>query len=50
LVEVVPKETRFEKLSFAGVEGFDEGWLDGALNGDALPEAGGVGFNVLKAE
>lgn len=45
------KETRLEKLSFAGVAGLEGGFgEDMRGNGDALPDPGGVGLRALKAE
>lgn len=42
------KGTRFAKLSFAGVAGFDGG--AGPLKGVDLPETGGVGRRALKED
>jgi hypothetical protein len=44
----VLKETRFAKLSFAGVVGFDAGLDVGAFNGVVLPDIGGVGRMFAK--
>ena len=43
-------DTRFEKLSFAGVTGFEGGWEICPVKGEARPEVGGVGLRVEKAE
>lgn len=42
------KETRFAKLSFAGVVGFDVGFDVGTFSGVVLPDMGGVGRRVAK--
>jgi hypothetical protein len=46
------KETRFAKLSFAGVVGFETGFEvgfeAGAFNGVVLPDNGGVGRRFAK--
>ena len=43
-------ETRLEKLSLAGVAGLEGGFDPAGGNGDARPEAGGVGRKFAKAE
>lgn len=48
-----PNDTRFEKLSFAGVAGFEGGFecpAPGTDRGVDLPEIGGVGRRAAKAE
>jgi hypothetical protein len=45
-----PKATRFEKVLLAGVLGF-EGWFERLpFNGVDLPDTGGIGHKVAKAE
>jgi hypothetical protein len=44
------KVTRFEKVSFAGVPGFEGGLDKLPFNGVDLPETGGVGRRAAKAE
>lgn len=42
------KDTRFAKLSFAGVVGFDAGFDAGPLNGVVLPDTEGVKRRLAK--
>ena len=44
------KLTRFEKVSFAGVPGFEGGFDRLPFNGVDLPETGGVGRRAAKTE
>lgn len=44
------KATRLEKVSLAGVPGFEDGFERLPFSGVDLPEAGGVGRRVAKAE
>lgn len=44
------KLTRFEKVSLAGVPGFEGGFERLPFNGVDLPETGGVGRRAAKAE
>jgi hypothetical protein len=44
------KVTRLEKVSLAGVPGFEGGFETPPPSGVDLPEAGGVGRKVAKAE
>jgi len=45
-----PKVTRLEKVSLAGVPGFEGGFETPPPSGVDLPEAGGVGRKVAKVE